>query len=84
MEIGLEAGMPTYAGGLGVLAGDTVRAAAGLRVPMAVVTLFHRKRVFSTAPRSRRRPRGTGRVEAGKLPCRVAGARDGRDRIATR
>ena len=28
MEIGLESGMPTYSGGLGVLAGDTIRAAA--------------------------------------------------------
>src|SRR3990172_4053642 len=30
MEIGLEAGMPTYSGGLGVLAGDTGRSAADL------------------------------------------------------
>jgi glucan phosphorylase len=29
MEVGLEPAMPTYAGGLGVLAGDTLRAAAG-------------------------------------------------------
>jgi glucan phosphorylase len=28
MEIGLEAGMPTYSGGLGILAGDTIRSAA--------------------------------------------------------
>ena len=25
MEIGLESGMPTYSGGLGLLAGDTIR-----------------------------------------------------------
>ena len=31
MEIGLESGMPTYSGGLGVLAGDTIRSAADLR-----------------------------------------------------
>jgi len=30
MEIGLESGMPTYSGGLGVLAGDTIRSAADL------------------------------------------------------
>ena len=30
MEIGLEPKMPTYSGGLGVLAGDTLRAAADL------------------------------------------------------
>ncbi|MBI2088915.1 MAG: alpha-glucan family phosphorylase [Deltaproteobacteria bacterium] len=46
MEIALESGMPTYSGGLGVLAGDTVRAAADLRVPMVAVTLLHRKGYF--------------------------------------
>jgi starch phosphorylase len=46
MEIGLEAGMPTYSGGLGVLAGDTIRSAADLRVPMVAVTLLHRKGYF--------------------------------------
>jgi starch phosphorylase len=46
MEVGLEAGMPTYSGGLGVLAGDTIRAAADLKVPMVGVTLLHRKGYF--------------------------------------
>ena len=46
MEIALESGMPTYSGGLGVLAGDTIRAAADLRVPMVAVTLLHRKGYF--------------------------------------
>jgi len=34
MEIALDPRMPTYAGGLGVLAGDTIRAAADLKVPL--------------------------------------------------
>ena len=42
MEIGLSAEIPTYAGGLGILAGDTIRAAADLGVPMVAVTLVHR------------------------------------------
>jgi alpha-glucan phosphorylase-like protein len=46
MEIGLEAGMETYSGGLGVLAGDTIRAAADLKVSMVAVTLIHRKGYF--------------------------------------
>ncbi len=46
MEIGLDAEMPTYSGGLGVLAGDTIRAAADLNVPMVAVTLLHRKGYF--------------------------------------
>ncbi len=46
MEIALEPGMPTYSGGLGVLAGDTLRAAADAGVPMVAVTLLHRKGYF--------------------------------------
>ena len=46
MEIGLDAGMPTYSGGLGVLAGDTIRSAADLTVPMVAVTLLHRHGYF--------------------------------------
>jgi starch phosphorylase len=42
MEIGLETAIPSYAGGLGVLAGDTVRAAADMGIPMVAVTLLHR------------------------------------------
>lgn len=47
MEIALEPGMPTYSGGLGILAGDTLRAAADLKVPMVAVTLLHRFGYFS-------------------------------------
>jgi len=46
MEIALEADLPTYSGGLGVLAGDTIRSAADLKVPMVAVTLLHRKGYF--------------------------------------
>ena len=46
MEIALLTGMPTYSGGLGVLAGDTIRAAADLRIPMVGLTLLHRKGYF--------------------------------------
>jgi glycogen phosphorylase len=46
MEIALEATLPTYAGGLGILAGDTLRSAADMGLPMAGVTLLHRKGYF--------------------------------------
>jgi len=46
MEIALEPHIPTYSGGLGVLAGDTLRAAADLGLPMVGVTLVHRKGYF--------------------------------------
>jgi starch phosphorylase len=46
MEIALEPAMPTYSGGLGVLAGDTIRAAADRGIRMVAVTLLHRKGYF--------------------------------------
>jgi starch phosphorylase len=46
MEIAVNPGMPTYSGGLGILAGDTIRSAADLKVPMVAVSLLHRKGYF--------------------------------------
>jgi len=46
MEIAVDAEIPTYAGGLGVLAGDTIRSAVDLKVPMVAVTLLYRKGYF--------------------------------------
>ncbi|MGE0082018.1 MAG: alpha-glucan family phosphorylase [Thiohalomonadaceae bacterium] len=46
MEIALRSSIPTYAGGLGVLAGDTLRSAADLLVPMVGVTLLSRAGYF--------------------------------------
>jgi starch phosphorylase len=39
--------MPTYSGGLGVLAGDTIKSAADLSLPMVAVTLIHRRGYFT-------------------------------------
>src|SRR3954463_10384092 len=46
MEIALDKAIPTYSGGLGVLAGDTLRSAADLSVPVVGVTLLHRRGYF--------------------------------------
>jgi starch phosphorylase len=46
MEVGLDPRIPTYSGGLGVLAGDTLRSAADLHVPTVGVTLLHRRGYF--------------------------------------
>ena len=46
MEIAIDQSMPTYSGGLGVLAGDTLRSAADLGLPLAAFTLLHRKGYF--------------------------------------
>lgn len=46
MEIALAHDIPTYSGGLGVLAGDTLRSAADLALPMVGVTLASRAGYF--------------------------------------
>ncbi|MCX6090125.1 MAG: alpha-glucan family phosphorylase [Candidatus Atribacteria bacterium] len=46
MEIALTNDIPSYSGGLGVLAGDTVRAAADISAPFLAVTLISRKGYF--------------------------------------
>lgn len=46
MELALRSEIPTYAGGLGILAGDTVRSAADLALPLVAVTLVSRAGYF--------------------------------------
>ncbi len=46
MDVAIESEIPTYSGGLGILAGDMIRSAADLRVTMVAVTLLHRKGYF--------------------------------------
>lgn len=83
MEIALQPEIPTYSGGLGMLAGDTIRAAADLRVPMVAISLAHRKGYF----RQRLDPSGwqteepaAWRLEdyAQEMPARVSVTLEGR------
>jgi starch phosphorylase len=46
MEIGIDEKIHTYSGGLGILAGDTIRSSADLKVPMVAITLLYRKGHF--------------------------------------
>src|SRR5665213_3666980 len=46
MEIALSPAVPTYSGGLGMLAGDTLRSAADTAAPMVAVSLVHRRGYF--------------------------------------
>ena len=46
IEVGLESSMPTYSGGLGILAGDTLRTAADMDINMIGITLLNRKGYF--------------------------------------
>ena len=42
LEIALESQLRTYAGGLGVLAGDILKSAANIKFPMVGLSLFNR------------------------------------------
>jgi len=46
MEIGIDENIPTYSGGLGILAGDTIRSCADLNVPTVGITLLSRNGYF--------------------------------------
>src|SRR5215472_93457 len=46
MEIALSPAVPTYSGGLGMLAGDTLRSAADTSAPMVAISLVHRRGYF--------------------------------------
>jgi starch phosphorylase len=46
MEVGLTNDIPTYAGGLGTLAGDAIRSSADLNVPLVAVTLISKRNYF--------------------------------------
>ncbi|ODS34904.1 alpha-glucan phosphorylase [Candidatus Altiarchaeales archaeon WOR_SM1_SCG] len=46
MEIAANFSIPTYSGGLGILAGDTIKSFADLKVPAVAVTLLYKKGLF--------------------------------------
>ncbi|MBU0549511.1 MAG: alpha-glucan family phosphorylase, partial [Candidatus Omnitrophica bacterium] len=46
MEIGIHPNIRTYSGGLGILAGDTVKSCADLNVPLIAVCLLYKKGYF--------------------------------------
>lgn len=46
MEVAVDPKMPTYSGGLGVLAGDTLKSCADLKVPIVAVGLMYRSGYF--------------------------------------
>jgi len=46
LEFGIHESMPIYSGGLGVLAGDHIKSASGLGVPLVAVGLFYDQGYF--------------------------------------
>jgi len=46
MEVAADGAMPTYSGGLGVLAGDTLRSCADLKIPLVAVSILYTRGYF--------------------------------------
>lgn len=83
MEIALRSEIPTYSGGLGVLAGDALRSAADLGIPLVGVTLVSRAGYFrqsiDTAGRQIEQPEPwQPEAWAEALPAKVSVRIDGR------
>mgnify|MGYP001059410031 CR=1 FL=1 len=83
MEIALRNEIPTYSGGLGVLAGDTMRSAADLDLPMVGVTLVSRAGYFRQKIVEGRQVEQPDAWQPGKLtnslPAKVALEIEGRE-----
>ena len=45
-EIGISSNLPTYSGGLGVLAGDHIKSAADLGINMVAISLLYKEGYF--------------------------------------
>jgi glycogen phosphorylase len=79
MEFGVDERLPIYSGGLGVLAGDHLKAASTLGVPLVAVGLFYRQGYF----RQSLGPEGTQEesyptLDPGQLPLTLERTDDGR------
>lgn len=77
MEIALASGIPTYSGGLGVLAGDTMRSAADLELPMVGITLvsragYFRQEIDSDGHQHEHEARWNPSEHAESMPAKVA------------
>jgi starch phosphorylase len=83
MEIAFDGRVPTYCGGLGVLAGDVLRSCADLQMPVVGVTLVSRQGYFRQEidPAGRQRELAAPWVPDGRLleaPARVRVEIEGR------
>ena len=79
LEFGLDAGIPLYSGGLGVLAGDHLKSASDLGVPLVGVGLLYRSGYFrqSLGPDGGQRERYPA-TDWGDLPLADQPGPDGR------
>jgi starch phosphorylase len=77
-EFGLTELLPVYAGGLGVLAGDHLKSASDLRLPLVGVGLFYRNGYFRQAlERGGGQSESAMSVDPDRLPMSIPPAPDG-------
>lgn len=84
MEIALRSSIPTYAGGLGVLAGDMIRSAADCELPLVTVSLvsrmgYFRQEINSLGCQVEHPDPWDPSVHASRLHAQVAVSIEGRD-----
>ena len=95
MEFGVHESLPVYSGGLGVLAGDHLKAASTLSVPLVAVGLLYRRGYFRQAlDADGRQVESYPEADRGRLPLTLERSEDSRplvidvdlagDRVAAR
>jgi len=83
-EFGLHESLPLYSGGLGVLAGDTVKSASDLGVPFVGVGLFYAQSYFSQRlDQNGQQIEEYGSNDVSRLPLRPATGPDGRPLVVS-
>lgn len=78
MEFGLHESLHLYSGGLGVLAGDHIRSASDLGVPLVGVSLLYRQGFFRQLIDDGRQLAAYPQANWDRLPIRPCKATDGR------
>ena len=83
-EFGLHESLPLYSGGLGVLAGDTLKSASDLGVPFVGVGLFYAQSYFSQRlDQNGQQLEEYGSADVSLLPLRPATGPDGRPLVVS-
>jgi starch phosphorylase len=83
-EFGLHESLPLYSGGLGVLAGDTIKSASDLGVPFIGIGLFYAQSYFSQRlDASGQQIEEYGKVDANVLPLEPARGPDGKPLVVS-
>src|SRR5713101_3813926 len=78
-EFGIHSSLPLYSGGLGILAGDHLKSASDLNLPLVAVGLFYRFGYFHQSLRSDGWQEESYReTDAGTLPLRSVNDNEGR------